>query len=312
VDFSQSSIDAVKWAKRWLLDDRELMLAHVLVVPKVSGLLGTRENVADSLLFNARVGARRRLDALRWTLGLPDARLEVIEGKPGSAIADLARSAHADLIVVGKHGEAGPLRGYTGRTADSLIRSAPVPIVVANGILSGPPKRILVALTYSSITPHVVEWTRKIQAASGARVVIVHVIGAGTLSHVLSMSNVQTGEPPDGAEIDEIFSEDRERWVKMLVDAGVPSDCIESEVIFGEVSMAILGAQAARAADLVVMGSHAGPVRRLLLGSAASFVIRNAEVPVMVVVEPGEPVRERNSIDRASIGAGAIHEMQNA
>lgn len=41
-------------------------------------------------------------------------------------------------------------------------------------------------------------------------------------------------------------------------------------------------------ADLIVMGSHASAVRRALLGSAASAVLREAEVPVLVVVAPDD------------------------
>jgi nucleotide-binding universal stress UspA family protein len=304
IDFSSASIDAARWAAKWLLTNRDLVLAHALVVPQGRGFLGGTNTVADSLLSNARVGAQRRLSRVRRLLNVPAARIEIGEGKPAAVIADIARRENADLIVTGKHGEGGPLRGYTGRTADSLIRSAPVPIFVVNGDSASAPKKLIVALTYSSVTSHVVEWTRRIHQASGARVVIVHVVGSATLSHVLSMSAIQSGEPPSEEQISEIFSDDRNRWTKLLVDAGIPEDSIESEVIFGEVSRAIIGAQASRRADMIIMGSHAGPVRRLLLGSAASAVIRDAEIPVMVVVEPAEINDEPEPKARAMAGAG--------
>jgi len=304
IDFSSGSINAVKWARKWLLQDRGLILAHALIVPEVCGLLAERYPVSESLLVNARAGARHRLDDLRNSLGLPDAVIAISEGKPAEAIAEIARSTKAELIVVGKHGESGAPRGYTGRTADSLVRSAPAPIIVANGALASRPERIVVALTYSSITPYIVSWTKRIQSASGARIIVVHAIGSAVLSHVLSVSTVKTGEPPTSDEIDEIFSEDRDRWTQMLIEAGIPADFIDSEVIFGEVSTAVLGASLTHNADKIIMGSHAGPVRRLLLGSAASAVVREAEIPVMVVVEP-EQISERNATQtRASIGAG--------
>jgi nucleotide-binding universal stress UspA family protein len=306
IDFSVGSIQAVKWTAGWLLSDRDLVLAHVLIVPDRNDNADARTSIPDSLMFNAHVGARRRLDDLRKSLGFPNARLEIGEGKPARAISEIAKSTGADLIVVGKHGETGPLRGYTGRTADSLVKSASVPTIVVNGSFTGAPTRIVVAMTYSSITPHIVEWTRRLQENSGARVTVIHVIGSGTLSHVLSLSAVKTGEPPTSEEIDEIFSEDRERWVTALVDAGVPQDCIDSEVIFGEVSTAILSAQETLGADMIIMGSHAGPIRRLLLGSSASAVIRNAEIPVMVVVEPDEVSAETMTTAGATAGAGVL------
>jgi hypothetical protein len=44
------------------------------------------------------------------------------------------------------------------------------------------------------------------------------------------------------------------------------------------------------------MRSHAGPLRRLLLGSAAAAVLREADLPVLVVVEPEEASNNRDDI----------------
>jgi nucleotide-binding universal stress UspA family protein len=285
VDFSPASVAAARWAAKWLIQDHELVLAHALVVPELQGSIARRYPMPDILLANARAGARHRLEGLMHSLGVPDVTIEVGEGKPADVIAEVARSTGADIIVIGKHGEGGRLRGYAGRTADTLVRSAPAAILVANGILSGAPRRIVVPLTYSSITPLIVNWAAKLQRCSGAEVIAVHVVGSAALSHVLSMSSIESGEPPTAEEIDEIFREDRERWEKELVSAGIPAVKVRSEVVFGEVSSAVLATARRYDADLIVMGSHAGPVRRILLGSAASAVVRESETPVLVVVE---------------------------
>jgi nucleotide-binding universal stress UspA family protein len=264
----------------------EIVLAHALVVPEVRGILAARYPISESLLANARAGALRRLENIRRTYGLGDASTEVRVGRPADVIADIARADSADLIVVGKHGEGGPFRGYTGRTADALVRASPAPILVANGILLDMPRKILVPVTYSSITPWVIEWARRIHETSKAEVVIIHVVGSAVLSHVLSMSAVTNDAPPSATEIDGIFSEDRDRWAREFVDAGMPADCITSEVVFGEVSGGVLAAAERHQADMIVMGSHAGPLRRILLGSAASAVLREADIPVLVAVEP--------------------------
>jgi nucleotide-binding universal stress UspA family protein len=290
IDFSHTSIAAVRWVAEWLLRDSDLTLAHALVVPEINGVLAAKFPLPDSLLINARVGARRRLRELAQSLGVPDVAIEIREGKPADAIAEIARSCKADLIVVGKHGDGTQPRGYTGRTADRLVRSSPAAILVANGLLTEPPKRIIVPLTYSSITPFIIQWTRQIFEATDATIVAVHVVGAAVLSHVLSMSNVTKGEVPTAEQIDEIFREDRELWKRELEGAGIPSDKIASEVVFGEVSNGVLVSANRNGADMIVMGSHAGPVRRLLLGSAASAVLRDADIPVLVVTEPDPSV----------------------
>jgi nucleotide-binding universal stress UspA family protein len=52
----------------------------------------------------------------------------------------------------------------------------------------------------------------------------------------------------------------------------------------GPTGDAILAAAAAEHADLIVVGSHCrGAIGRLLLGSVSEYVVRHAQVPVMVV-----------------------------
>jgi len=288
IDFSQSSISALRWMQKWLLGDGKLILANALVVPEIQGLLAERYPLPESLLVNARAGARKRLEELRGSFGIPDASIEIREGSPGDALVQIARECAADLIVVGKHGDGGAVRGYTGRTADRLVRAAPAPVLVANDVMGDRPTRVIVPLTYSSVTPFITQWAQRIHQASGADIVATHVVGAAVLSHVLSMSTIRTGETPTSGQIDEIFSDDRDVWKNELVAAGIPAARITTEVVFGEVSSAVLMSASRHEADMIVMGSHAGPVRRLLLGSAASAVLRNADIPVLVVVEPEE------------------------
>lgn len=304
IDFSPTSFAAAQWVARWLAKDSELILVHSLVVPEFHGLLAEKYPLPSSLLENAKAGAQRRLGNFSRTLGLERLSIEVREGRPADAIAAVAREKQADLVVVGKHGER-RYAGYTGRTADSLIRSAPSPVLMATEARSVPPRKLLVPLTYSSVTPYVIEWVRRVQAASGAEVVAVHVVGSAVLSHVLTMSSIKTGDTPTDNELGEIFAEDRDHWSRELIAAGVPEDKVTAEVVFGEVSDSVVVASLENDADMIIMGSHAGAVRRWLLGSAASAVLRHAEIPVLVVVEPDN---ELSSIISASAASGVTDE----
>ncbi|HSI54003.1 MAG: universal stress protein [Ramlibacter sp.] len=51
----------------------------------------------------------------------------------GHCVADRAREWHADLIVVGTHGRKGIARVLMGSGAESIIREAPVPVLVIRG-----------------------------------------------------------------------------------------------------------------------------------------------------------------------------------
>lgn len=295
VDFSASSLAAAQWAALWMPKDAELVLVHSLVVPQVTGSLAQRLPLPPSLIANAKAGAERRLKELATSLGTRRFSIEIREGRPADVIAQVAKDTAADLIVVGKHGEAGVQRGYTGRTTDHLVRTSSADVLMANAITEGVPRRIVVPLTYSSITPYIIEWAKRLYDLSQAEIFAVHVIGSAVLSHVLTMSAIKSGKDLTPEEIDAIFGEDRDRWKKELVNAGVPAEKVSAEVVFGEVSDAIITAVQQHKADMVVMGSHAGPLRRLLLGSAASAVLRQADVPVLIVIEP-EP-KQTNAVE---------------
>jgi nucleotide-binding universal stress UspA family protein len=293
VDFSAASTSAVRWASGWLDGDAELILVHALVIPDVSEGLALRMPLPRSLIANARAGAERRLRDLSESLNVHKVTVETREGRPADVIAAVARECNADLIIVGKHGEAGANRGYTGRTTDHLVRTSPAAVLVADGTLDGAPRRIVIPITYSSITPFIIDWTRRVYEASHADLFLVHVIGSAVLGHVLTASAIKSGKDLTPSEIDEIFTEDRDRWKEELVKAGIPASQVSAEVVFGEVSEAVLNAAARHHAEMIVMGSHAGPSRRLLLGSAASGVLREAGIPVLIVVQP-EPADIRD------------------
>ncbi|HQS01099.1 MULTISPECIES: universal stress protein [unclassified Polaromonas] len=60
----------------------------------------------------------------------------LIVGGPGRIcehVAEQARSAGADLIVVGSHGRRGMGRVLMGSDAEQIVRTAPVPVLVVRG-----------------------------------------------------------------------------------------------------------------------------------------------------------------------------------
>ena len=60
----------------------------------------------------------------------------LIVGGPGricEQVAEQARSAEADLIVVGSHGRRGIGRVLMGSDAEQIVRTAPVPVLVVRG-----------------------------------------------------------------------------------------------------------------------------------------------------------------------------------
>lgn len=54
----------------------------------------------------------------------------VVEGYPSGAIIDVAEKKGADLIVMGSHGRSGLKRLWLGSVAESVVREAPVPVLI--------------------------------------------------------------------------------------------------------------------------------------------------------------------------------------
>jgi nucleotide-binding universal stress UspA family protein len=83
------------------------------------------------------LGAERaRLAAhLESVLGREPAQVVIIQhvlaGPPAKEIARVARSVHADLVVVGTHGKHGVKRLVLGSVAEEVLRGAHCPVLVA-------------------------------------------------------------------------------------------------------------------------------------------------------------------------------------
>jgi nucleotide-binding universal stress UspA family protein len=58
-------------------------------------------------------------------------RCLIWEGDPGEAIVEAAVAESADMIVVGTHGRRGMDRLVMGSVSEYVVRSAPVPVLVA-------------------------------------------------------------------------------------------------------------------------------------------------------------------------------------
>ena len=77
--------------------------------------------------------ARELLVSSASELGLPDARLLVLRGHPGTAICELAGAEGAAAIVIGSRGQGGFKRAVLGSVSDHVVRNAPCPVVVTTG-----------------------------------------------------------------------------------------------------------------------------------------------------------------------------------
>jgi nucleotide-binding universal stress UspA family protein len=60
-------------------------------------------------------------------------RCLIWEGDPGEAIVEAATAEAVDLIVVGSHGRTGMDRMFMGSVSERVVRTSPMPVLVARG-----------------------------------------------------------------------------------------------------------------------------------------------------------------------------------
>ena len=286
VDFSPPSIAAARWTMQEFARGAEFVLVHALDVPTAPPFLRGRFPDADTLLADARIGAEARFAELRPAFGAAKVSCEVRVGHAAEEIVAAAREHGAQLVVVAKHGERHGVWRQPGSTAEQVVRSATLPVLMVAEPRWGRPRRILAAIDDSMIARTVLAWASALARRWDADVTALHVVSSAVMSHVLSMASIGAEEDvePTPEFVREEFGAERDRWVEKLAEAGVAPAHASSEIAFGEAGQEIVAAMHRLDADLIVLGDQgAGAVPRFLFGRTLREVLRSATRPVLVV-----------------------------
>jgi nucleotide-binding universal stress UspA family protein len=140
------------------------------------------------------------------------------------------------------------------------------------------PHSIMVATDLSKPSEEVVRYAVRLACALQARCIIAHAYHAPFLSL----------KPSAAVMADDILLqvelEARSQLEALRIDCGALLPTVEWRLVRGDARDAILQLAAAEHVDLLVVGSRGrGGAAQLLLGSVASYVVRHASCPVMVV-----------------------------
>ena len=214
--------------------------------------------------------SHRYLERMGEGLRRQGREVEIIveSGDPAGRI--VAAAAEADLLVMATRGRGAGGRALFGSVADHVARHAPSPTLLVPGrdpsALAPMATRILVPLDGSDLAEAALPVAGKLGDVLGLRLHIVRVVDPSLL---LSSA--------DAAEREAVaYLEARTKRISAR-------DLIAtSEVRGGDVVRGLLNAIAPT--DLVVMTTRGrGGVRRLLLGSVAEQLVREAAGPILLV-----------------------------
>lgn len=205
-----------------------------------------------------------------------EARVRVLgDSSPGRALHRVAEDEHADLIVVGSthHGRFG--RVLAGDDAAATVHGSAWPVAVAPrglaGRESGTVQQIGVGFDGSAEARQALELAVALARGCGARMKVRAVVespvpdaDAGAydsdwLERAMSAAEADMRAALEGVDV--------EAQREVVTGTPVPELVALSEEV-----------------DLLVVGSRAwGPVRRILVGSTAASLMREAHCPVLVL-----------------------------
>jgi nucleotide-binding universal stress UspA family protein len=282
VDFSPPSTVAVNHAV--LLARRfraKLSLLHV--IEPSTALMYTFPTESEAAERKRIERAERMLAAMLSPEDQDDLDLEtsVAVGDISSTIEMAVHQQHADIVVMGTHGRGLMGRWLIGSVTQSLLRKIDVPILTvchATGPLSF--KRILFATDFSEGSAEGLDFTMDLAATLNSELVVAHVI---------DRRPVVTFETP---EVAAVFDAEQQRFMEEAqtsfkqIEAEASGRKVRVETVLAEGIPADAIARIAdeNTVDFVVLAvSRKSRMDRILLGSTAEKVIRDANVPVLSV-----------------------------
>jgi nucleotide-binding universal stress UspA family protein len=204
----------------------------------------------------------------------------VLDAPIAPALHDYAIEQAVDLIIMTTHGR-GPLsRVWLGSTADRMVRTMPIPIVLIRPH-DGEPlptlQHMLIPLDGSELGEQIIPAALMLGSLTEARY---------TLLQVIEPSSTHDKQPMLGDGVDQ-FQKVRGVAQSYLDDVGKRlSDNkfqVNTAVVVGHPAAAILEYAHANAVDLIAMETHGrGGLMRLMLGSVADKVARGATSAILL------------------------------
>lgn len=222
-------------------------------------------------------------------------------GRAAEEILDQARAGHVDLIAMSTHGRSGIRRWVVGSVAETVLRHAPVPVLlvrVAGPLLThpaagstavttpGPPRAPAAPIHHILCPVDLTPACREVMAAAnvmairfGADLTILHAVYDpldATCSHIPHPPMEQLR-----AEMMQVAEAKLRRQVRRALG---PSPRVSIVVVAGPPLQQILRFVHTHRVDLIVMGTEGRTgLDHVIMGSTAERVVRTAPCPVLSI-----------------------------
>lgn len=259
-----------------------LVFVHAVPYPAPAQVLFPHlvQGTTDRLMAVSRVASETVSNRVSSLTGrsTEDVDVRVDVGAPDEVIVDAAEESGADLLVIGVAGSDSSGKGL-GATALRIARHAHCPVlVVRKGPVKGP---VLVATDLSDPAQGALSMAALVAEKTGEPMVALHVVDYSPVVVVPEAFGPGIPIPVSDDEHKAILKAATERLGEVLGGLNVKADRLVEE---GDPSTRIVGTAELIEASILVMGTEGGGgLRRMLLGSVAEDVLRQAPCSVMLV-----------------------------
>jgi len=237
-----------------------------------------------------------------------DAEVEIVEAvlrdvAAGPAILNYAEENNIDLIALGTHGRRGIRRFLLGSVAEEVVRRANRPVLTVRGSdqhedVAVPPlstlSRILVPIDFSDPSREALLHAQAIADMFGANVDVLHVVQQTMhpAFYVGGVTDIRDIDPNIEEKVKARVMEFIDETLRIPEVADGPassasprtSSQVEPHMVIGSVDMEVPGFIEEHDTNLVVMSTKGQTgLDRVLLGSVAEKIVRQARCPVLTV-----------------------------
>lgn len=287
MDFSETSIVAARWAVEHFAPNAKTTLVHVVALPDRPTFAAELLPATDTIESAARRSAERHMQDAIASIS-PRAEFEIRFGKPHEQVVEAARARHADVILVGPHDDRHARSRWLGATAERIVRTSPIPVLVVVDPPPHPPRTLLVPVNESRLTGSIFAWASRFAETFDAEVKLLHVWSESLYAYVASMAHAGSSDDLAAQRVvEQEIRDSTTHWLADLTDAGFRGRRAAAIVRHGQVADVTLDIAAATHTDLIVMGRSGGLViAPSPFGSTLRTVLHRAPCSVFVVAEP--------------------------
>ena len=251
----------------------ELLLTHVVDDDQPQRLIDVEKREAAALLHELA-------STLRESDGI-DCENQVAIGDAFQGIVRMAEETGVDLLILGPHRRQVLRDVFIGTTAERVLRSSRVPVLLANGVPASPYRKVLIATDFSDYSYFAAVTAQQLGLLATVDIIALHVMDPIESGPVTRAAMTMKEVDDQAAKLTQRLTDELSAFARKLgVVAGLrvirPSE--EST------PMAINNYAKDTKADLIVVGTraHSG-FEKWLLGSVAEGVLGNAEMDVLAV-----------------------------